>query len=128
MPTLLDTHTLLWFLTDDRRLGPRARSLIRSEPVVAWSSISRTEIAIKRMLGKLSVPDGFDTAVADVHIVPLEYTHADAIALDSLPQLSRHDPFDRMLAAQAVARGLRLLTADPVLLRLESLTAEDAGI
>ena len=77
-----------------------------------------TEILIKWMSGKLQVPDDFAASVSDSGIARLDYSHDDAAALTVFPELIRHDPFDRMLAAQAIARRLTLLTADGVLLAL----------
>ena len=56
---LLDTHSLLWVLADDARLGPSARSALTAAPAVYSSPISVVEIAIKTLLGKLSVPVGY---------------------------------------------------------------------
>lgn len=115
---LLDTHSLLWLLGDDARLGPEARQHLTSATSVYSSPISMVEVSIKTMLGKLSVPAGYITAARSSGIKDLPFTDASGAALDRLPQLARHDPFDRMIAAQALAADLPLLTADHVLLGL----------
>jgi len=115
---LLDTNSLLWVLGDSTHLGPIARDALTSAPGVYSSPISVVEITIKTMLGRLSVPDEYLEAARSSGIKDLPFTDAHAVALAQFPQLNRHDPFDRMLVAQAAAEGLTLLTADTVLLDL----------
>ena len=113
MRLLLDTHVVLWWLADDRRLTAAHRVLIAdASNVVLVSAMTIAEIAIKTSLGKLEAPDdllptletgGFDE-------LPFESRHADL--LRKLPWHHR-DPFDRMLIAQAIAEQLTVLTADP---------------
>lgn len=109
---LLDTHTLLWWLADDSRLGPAARALIADERNEAWvSAASAWEISIKRALGKLEAPEDLDSIVADEGFERLPVTFFHGEQAGALPPLHR-DPFDRMLIAQAQAEGLELVTAD----------------
>jgi PIN domain nuclease of toxin-antitoxin system len=68
------------------------------------------------MLGKLLIPDQLSRRIADQGLVPLSVTHEHAEGIRDFPALARHDPFDRLLVAQARRAGLRLLTADRVLL------------
>jgi PIN domain nuclease of toxin-antitoxin system len=70
------------------------------------------------MLGKLSVPADFSQKLVTQGLVPLSVTAEHAEAIRDFPELVRYDPFDRMLVAQASRAGLRLLTADQVLLSL----------
>lgn len=59
---LLDTHTLLWWLADDYRLGPRCRELLGDPRNQAFVSAASTwEIAIKAALGKLEAPEDMDS-------------------------------------------------------------------
>lgn len=54
MRLLLDTHALLWWLNDDRKLGNRARGLIGDpENDILVSVVSLWEIAVKLRIGKL---------------------------------------------------------------------------
>jgi PIN domain nuclease of toxin-antitoxin system len=123
---LLDTHSLLWVLTDSDRLGAAARASLTSARAVYSSSISVVEITVKTMLGKLAVPDDYLEAARESGIRDLPYTHEHALALQRFPQLARHDPFDRMLAAQASADGLTLMTADAVLLGMGEAFVQDS--
>jgi PIN domain nuclease of toxin-antitoxin system len=113
---LLDTHALLWWLTDDRSLPANARKLIaRGSNTIVVSSASAWEIAIKVRLGKL--PMAVDL-VADLERRLIQESFETlAISVDHsvraglLPGPHR-DPFDRMLIAQSQAEGLPIVSND----------------
>lgn len=116
MKLLLDTHVFLWFLAGDPRLRASARRRIESVRDEKWLSIASVwEIAIKLSLGKLDLRDPLAQVVErgtrESGILLLSVTKADAIRVASLPWHHR-DPFDRMLAAQAIEHDLTLLTGD----------------
>ncbi len=115
---LLDGQALLWLLDDNPRLGPRARQAITSAQGVHVSAATVWELTIKAMLGKLSVPADLSDRLTAQGLVLLSISAAHAEAIRDFPELTRHDPFDRLLVAQASRTGLRLLTADRVLLDL----------
>ena len=77
-----------------------------------------SELTIKTMLGKLSVPASFSKRLITRGLVPLSVTAEHAEAIRDFPELARHDPFGRLLVAQAPCAGLRLLTAGQILLGL----------
>jgi PIN domain nuclease of toxin-antitoxin system len=116
---LLDTHALLWWLFDDRRLSRRARGLIadRSNDVLV-SSACGWEISTKYRIGKLpsaavlvqDIPGWI--ARAGLHELPIGLAHAQRAGM--WPQAHR-DPFDRMLAAQSSLEDAPLLTSDEAL-------------
>lgn len=119
MRLLLDTHIVLWWLADDRRLGPRHRELItdaRNEVFV--SAVSVAEIAIKLSLGKLTTPDDLLSRLDAGGFIELPFDGRQAEALRHLPWIHR-DPFDRMLLAAAKVDGLTFLTADQHCLRYD---------
>ncbi|MFZ0835754.1 MAG: type II toxin-antitoxin system VapC family toxin [Mycobacterium sp.] len=116
---LLDSQTLLWLLDDNPRLGPRARKTISSARGVYVSAATVWELTIKTMLGKLSVPTALSEVLTGQGLLPLNITAEHAQAIHDYPELTRHDPFDRLLVAQADRAGLQLLTADRVLLGLQ---------
>ena len=108
MRLLLDTHALLWALDDHPRLGRRARELLlepREEMLV--SIASAWEMAIKQSLGKLRLSLPVGRMIAErlgpvgVTLLPISVAHIGR--LETLP-FHHRDPFDRMLAAQALAR------------------------
>lgn len=117
MNLLLDTHVLLWWLKDPKRLTEQAASAIRaSGNLVFYSAANIWEISIKSSMGKLPVISRVemeDALVAD-EIRALAITPAHAWSVAELP---RHhgDPFDRILIAQARSESLRLVTRDPLM-------------
>ncbi len=115
---LLDSQALLWLLDDNPRLGPRARQAITSAQGVHVSAATVWELTIKTMLGKLSVPADLPARLTTQGLELLSITAKHAEAIRDFPELTRHNPFDRLLVAQASHAGLRLLTADQVLLNL----------
>lgn len=117
---LLDTNALIWLLTSehDTPLGKESQRIIRQASVVYASAVSVLEIHIKTMLGKLSVSTDLvkDIELSGLKGLSFDMRHANAIR--AFPALARHDPFDRMLLAQAQSEQLSLLTSDSTLLRL----------
>ena len=118
MRLLLDTHILIWWLTDDPALPASARAAIgdpRSEVFV--SAATFWEIAIKHALGRLDFPvSRMATTLAEAGFTPLAITLEHSILAGSLPP-HHHDPFDRMLIAQAQHEGLTIVSVDTALRR-----------
>lgn len=116
MKLLLDTHVLLWSLTDDPRISAIRKRLLAADNDVFFSVASLWEIAIKVSLGKLQADA---TAVRDAAIeggfVELPILGQHTLHVGEMPWHHR-DPFDRLLVAQASAEPMRLLTADEQLL------------
>jgi PIN domain nuclease of toxin-antitoxin system len=109
---LADTHAILWWLGDDPSLSPGARAALadpRNEVLVSAASV--WEIAIKRSLGRLEAPDTLLEAIADDGFVFLAVTPRHAWRVATLPP-HHGDPFDRLLAAQALVEGIPVVTAD----------------
>jgi PIN domain nuclease of toxin-antitoxin system len=116
MTLLLDTHTLLWFLTNDSNLSARARGAIEDSANVARvSAASLWESAIKFALGKLKLPapyaDIFPRQLETNGFGLLPVTAAHCATLLTLP-FHHRDPFDRLLLAQAKTEGMTLVTDD----------------
>jgi PIN domain nuclease of toxin-antitoxin system len=115
MKVLLDTHTFLWAVTDERRLSPRARSVIASSELW-WSVVSLWEALQKVQIGKLSLPlpaGPFLTSELSsnrVRLLPVSLDHV--LRVESLP-LHHRDPFDRLLIAQSIEERWPIITADP---------------
>lgn len=113
MRLLLDTHVLLWWLSDDPALPPPAGELIADRRnAIFVSPMSLWEIAIKSQLGKLRADvDEVRAAALRSGFQPLPFTLDHAAAVARLPPHHR-DPFDRGLLAQALVEPLRVLTHD----------------
>ena len=71
------------------------------------------EAAIKSALGKLRVPDDLPDRIDEFAFERLPVTDLHAWAVRALPQV-HSDPFDRLLAAQAVCERATIVSADPV--------------
>jgi PIN domain nuclease of toxin-antitoxin system len=118
MRVLVDTHTLLWALTGDRRLSKKAHSVLAAfANQVFVSAASAWEVSTKHLLGKLSSADDlvadFGRTVAQLgfHALPISIDHAQRAG--SLPG-SHRDPFDRMLIAQAQSEDMPLISNDRI--------------
>ncbi|MDQ6747209.1 MAG: type II toxin-antitoxin system VapC family toxin [Candidatus Dormibacteraeota bacterium] len=118
MRLLLDTHSLLWWLSADARLGPLAREGIAAAEVAFVSTASAWEMSIKGALGKLEAPSDLPQQLQRHRftVLPIHLDHA--LGVRALPPLHR-DPFDRMLVAQAQAEDLLLVSADPDVARYD---------
>jgi PIN domain nuclease of toxin-antitoxin system len=113
---LLDTHALLWWLSDDRALPAGSRKLIaRGSNAVVVSAASGWEIATKVRLGKL--PMALDLVADLERVLDQEGFETLAISLDHSVRAGllpgpHKDPFDRMLIAQSQAEGVPILSND----------------
>ena len=116
MRTLLDTHVLFWWLTDDPELSAEARRVVETDAEGVHVSIATAwEIAIKVGAGKwpeaAALIDDFEVEVAaeGFKLLPIEVAHVRAAGLS---RSSHRDPFDRILVAQAMIEELALITSD----------------
>lgn len=116
MKLLLDTHALLWFVSNHPDLSPAAAQLI-SDPVnqKIVSVVSLWEITIKVSLGRLNLTLPLADFI-NVHLTPsrvqlLQIEVPHLLTLETLPHHHR-DPFDRLLAAQAIAEKVTFVSAD----------------
>lgn len=113
MRLLLDTHVLLWWLQDDRKLGQRGRALI-ADPgnTVSISLATPWEISVKHRIGKM-VESGAaimrELADQGIAVVDLKPRHLEI--LEAMPLLHR-DPFDHLIIAQALAENMVIITDD----------------
>ncbi len=117
MAALLDTHAFLWWCEDSAELSPKARkAIVNNDCFVSMASF--WEIAIKLSLSKLRLPaaikrylpeqmslNGFET---------LEINFRQIAGTTALPWHHR-DPFDRLLAAQALEEKISIVSRDAVL-------------
>ena len=116
MKLLLHTHALIWWWKDDPRLSKRAAKAITDEAnTVLVSAASAWEIATKHRIGKLP---GAKRAISEFNRLidadgfeHLAVSFQHALKAGGLV-IEHRDPFDRMLAAQAMIEGATLVTND----------------
>jgi PIN domain nuclease of toxin-antitoxin system len=113
---LLDTHVLLWWLDDNPKLGQAARRAIAGADTVFVSMASLWEVSVKHRIGKLCV-------CADEIMERLPVEEFDLLAIDvahlrvveSFRDAPHNDPFDHLIAAQAIVEKARLVSSDRVM-------------
>jgi PIN domain nuclease of toxin-antitoxin system len=118
--TLLDTHILIWWRLDSRRLSRnqarRLEDLERRQNPLAISAVTLWEIAVLSARGRIEIAQPLDAWLEELEVNPL---------IDVLPLTARiaaesvrlgsdfqNDPADRIIVATARIRGLPLMTAD----------------
>lgn len=112
MQYLLDTHVLLWWLTEPEKIKIKAQDIIRNRSNhIFVSSASFWEMAIKKSIGKLSLPHNLLEAVAAEHFQLLPIMPEESLGVADLP-FYHSDPFDRMLIIQAKLNDLVIITKD----------------
>jgi PIN domain nuclease of toxin-antitoxin system len=118
MMFLIDTHTFIWYVTDNSRLSNQVLELINDENnQIVLSIASIWEMGIKNGLGKLTFNLPFETfiqqqlAINDFTVLNIQISHISTVS--QLP-LHHRDPFDRMLIAQAIVENIPVLSADTI--------------
>lgn len=115
MSYLLDTHILLWWLSDPKKLSSQVMETISSpECNIYISAVSAWEIAIKKGLKKLKAPDNLIELIEskDFLLLPIQFNHA--LNVEKLPRI-HDDPFDRLLISQCMCDQLTLITSDKII-------------
>jgi len=115
---LLDTHTLVWALSDPEMLGAEARAALAGSPFTA-SVANLWELVLKSRRRGALVADPllwWERYVERTRIPTLAIRTVHIRALAGLPEFHK-DPFDRILVAQALAEGLTLATKDAIFAR-----------
>ncbi len=123
MNLLLDTHILIWTLNDDSRLPEKAKEMILDKNnAVFYSSISIWEISIKHT----NHPDNVEFTgkelvqfCQEAGFLPVEMRDKHVLSLETIARAEgappHHDPFDRMLIAQAKAENMLFITHDSLI-------------
>ena len=116
MNLLVDTHVLIWFLDDSNQLGAKHYQTLEDPGTRTFvSAISLFEMTTKARIGKLELPKQFQDRLTDIYSVfgfaslDLRPQHADLAG--RLPGKHK-DPFDRLLAAQAIIEDMAIMTID----------------
>lgn len=116
MRYLLDTHILIWLISDPKQLSQTAKDIIQNtNNELYYSPLSFCEIAIKVSNKKLEMADGWQAGYQKIlhtnDIKPIAQSWQDAIILQNLPFYHK-DPFDRMLISLAMVNNLNFISAD----------------
>lgn len=115
MNLLIDTHALIWFVAGDRRLGKGARAAMEEDRAHLYISAATVwELAIKAARKRIDLRFPVQRYLADrmdegFALLPVEGEHAAAV--EHLP-FHHHDPFDRLLIAQALSERMPVVTRD----------------
>lgn len=119
MRVLIDTSLFIWLLRNEPgKVGSKSRNqLLKADPTYL-SAASVFEMNLKVMAGKLRIPEPMLSSSKSMGLQLLDMSASHAEAIFDFPQLARHDPFDRMLLAQAKTENLQFFTADQLLLDL----------
>lgn len=121
MRYLLDTHAMIWLLEGNPKLSERAKGIISNRHIDVYvSTISLWEIALKQSIGKFGFSaqtafslEDIEDILFDQSIGIIGLNEQESLSFYHLPQVEGHrDPFDRMLAWQAIKRGMALLSSD----------------
>ena len=119
MKVLLDTCVLIWATLSPKSLTPKARRTIADKSnVILVSAASAWEIATKVRLGKLPGVERLERdyldAIDDAGYTPLAIDTESALRAGRFAS-SHRDPFDRMIAAQALGQNIAIVGPDPLL-------------
>jgi PIN domain nuclease of toxin-antitoxin system len=124
MPTLLDTHAWIWWVTADRRLSRRAKAAITSAATTGdlWLSlISVWEVAKKvekqQLVFDRPIDQWLDQALSVQGLIVAEITRPILVDSCRLPQSFHGDPADQILVATARHQAAVLITKDQVIRR-----------
>jgi PIN domain nuclease of toxin-antitoxin system len=116
---LLDTHSLVWWVNEDRRLSQLARVAIEAESAagqISVSSMTTWEIALLVKSGRLHFTATLEDWLAKVesltNLVFLPIGNAIALAAVNLPEPFHKDPADRLIVATARINACPIITAD----------------
>ena len=112
MQYLLDTHVILWWFTTPEKINRKVHKIISDKSnTIFISSVSFWEMAIKKSLGRLTLPHNLLEAVAAESFKILPIMPEESLGVADLPMLHA-DPFDRLLVIQAKLNDLVIITGD----------------
>ena len=115
MDLLIDTHAVIWFITENNKLPQRTRKIIENINNNCFMSIaSYWEIAIKQSLGRLILNSGLEKIFQIIEesgfeVLPITVNH---ILRNAKLEFHHQDPFDRIMIAQAINENLSIVTKD----------------
>jgi PIN domain nuclease of toxin-antitoxin system len=118
MRYLLDTHILIWLLTDNPKLDTHVKAILLDESNEFFFSMeSVREMILKNKTGKLTLPADIDTLLFElqdeygIQLLTVKPTHLKQLYSLATPDAHK-DPFDHLLISQAIAENLTMISAD----------------
>lgn len=117
MTYLLDTHYMLWALTETKKIPAATKNIITNpEHKIVVSTISFWEVSLKSSLGKLQIT-GFSPEYLPAACLQIGFdiecpSAEDSSTYHQLKATHHRDPFDRMLIWQAIRNGYTLISTD----------------
>lgn len=124
---LLDTNVILHSAMAPAKLGKSTKRILIENPNVFFSPISITEIEVKALKRKLPSLENLKENLSAQDFLEKPYTSKHAAEIRTFSSLADHDPYDRMLMAQASSENLSFITSDEALLELGFPWVLDAG-
>lgn len=122
MRYLLDTHVVLWWLTEPEKIHAKAQKIIRDRTnEIFVSSASFWEMAIKKSIGRLTLPHNLLETVAMEGFKVLPIMPDECIGVADLP-LIHADPFDRLLVLQSKLYDLVIITRNAKIAEYPTIT------
>lgn len=122
MKYLLDTHIILWWLTEPQTISSKAHKIIEDKKEEIYlSSASFWEMAIKQSVGKLTLPGSISEILTKEGFIFLPIHVNESLSIVDLPSIHT-DPFDRMLIVQAKLNDLVIITRDEKIMRYPVVT------
>ena len=117
MKYLVDTHVFLWTVLSPQKISKRVKDILLDTELTKYVSIiTFWEISLKFSLGKIDLrsvlPDKFPTIATNTGFEILNLDSGTVSSFYKLPKIRNKDPFDRMLAWQAIKEDFHLLTKD----------------
>lgn len=117
-PLYLDTHVVVWLYVGEMSFFP-ARTLRRLEDgLTTISPIVRLELQYLREIGRITVKPETILKVLEGYIgLKTSGAQFDRVATEAMKQTWTHDPFDRIIVAQANLHQADLVTKDQYILK-----------
>lgn len=116
MNYLLDTHTLIWFLEDNKILPSRTRDVIEdNDNTILVSIVALWEIAIKASLGKLTLSQSLEDIIIELDSLGIDLLPIGIEAVKQVRKIPFHhrDPFDRVMICQGQVNNYTIIIRDP---------------
>jgi PIN domain nuclease of toxin-antitoxin system len=115
MDLLIDTHAVIWFITEDSKLPLKTKKIIENSENTCFVSIATYwEIAIKHSLGRLNLNSDLENIFRIIENTGFELLPItiNQILINSGLEHHHHDPFDRIIISQAITEKLAIITKD----------------